>query len=68
MPAATPAAEVLAHRPNGILLSNGPGDPTENTTLIRNIATLFQSGIPLFGICLGHQLMALAHGARTRKM
>lgn len=68
VPAATPAAEALAHKPHGILLSNGPGDPAENTATIRQISFLCQSGVPLFGICLGHQLMALAGGARTRKM
>ncbi|MGD9559463.1 MAG: carbamoyl phosphate synthase small subunit [Oscillospiraceae bacterium] len=68
VPASTPADEVLALRPQGIVFSNGPGDPAENAGIIRQIRTLFDSGVPLMGICLGHQLMALAHGARTRKM
>lgn len=68
LPAHTPAAEALALRPDGILFSNGPGDPVDNTAVIRTIRHLLGSGVPLFGICLGHQLMALAAGGRTRKM
>jgi carbamoyl-phosphate synthase small subunit len=50
------------------LLSNGPGNPAENTAIIREISQLYKSGVPIMGICLGHQLMALAHGAGTKKM
>ncbi|MEY4267279.1 MAG: hypothetical protein RIS90_1814 [Pseudomonadota bacterium] len=68
VPAQTGAAEVLAHRPDGIFLSNGPGDPQPCDYAIAAAATLIDSGIPTFGICLGHQIMALASGARTFKM
>jgi len=68
VPARTPAAEVLARRPDGIFLSNGPGDPEPCDYAIAAIRTLLKTGIPLFGICLGHQLLALACGARTLKM
>ncbi len=66
--AQTTAAEVLAHRPDGIFLSNGPGDPEPCDYAIEAIGELLGSGIPLFGICLGHQLLSLASGARTVKM
>jgi carbamoyl-phosphate synthase small subunit len=68
VPAQTPAAGVLAHRPDGIFLSNGPGDPEPCDYAIDAIGELLGSGIPLFGICLGHQLLSLASGARTVKM
>jgi len=68
VPARTPAAEVLARRPDGVFLSNGPGDPEPCDYAITAIRTLLETGIPLFGICLGHQLLALACGARTLKM
>jgi len=68
VPAQTSAAEVLTHRPDGIFLSNGPGDPQPCDYAIAAAATLIDSGIPTFGICLGHQIMALASGARTFKM
>ena len=68
VPAQTSAAEVLAHRPDGIFLSNGPGDPQPCDYAIAAAANLIDSGIPTFGICLGHQIMALASGARTFKM
>ncbi len=68
VPAQTSAVEVLAHRPDGIFLSNGPGDPQPCDYAIAAAATLIDSGIPTFGICLGHQIMALASGARTFKM
>ena len=68
VPAQTSAAEVLAHRPDGIFLSNGPGDPQPCDYAIAAAATLIDSGIPTFGICLGHQIMALASGASTFKM
>ena len=68
VPAQTSAAEVLALRPDGIFLSNGPGDPQPCDYAIAAAATLIDSGIPTFGICLGHQIMALASGAKTFKM
>jgi carbamoyl-phosphate synthase small subunit len=68
VPAKTPAEEVLSQNPDGILLSNGPGDPQVCDYAISAIRTLMQQNIPLFGICLGFQLMALAAGARTFKM
>jgi carbamoyl-phosphate synthase small subunit len=68
VPAQTPAAEVLAQRPDGIFLSNGPGDPQPCDYAIAAAAELIDSGIPTFGICLGHQIMALASGAKTFKM
>jgi anthranilate/para-aminobenzoate synthase component II len=54
--------------PDGIMFSNGPGDPAENTEIIENIKEIQKLGIPIFGICLGHQLMALANGGRTEKL
>jgi carbamoyl-phosphate synthase small subunit len=68
VPAQTTAAEVLAYRPDGIFLSNGPGDPQPCDYAITAASALIDSGIPTFGICLGHQVMALASGARTFKM
>jgi carbamoyl-phosphate synthase small subunit len=68
VPAQTTADEVLAYRPNGVFLSNGPGDPQPCDYAIAAASTLIDSGIPTFGICLGHQIMALASGARTFKM
>jgi carbamoyl-phosphate synthase small subunit len=68
VPARTPADTVLAMRPDGIFLSNGPGDPEPCDYAIAAIRQLLRSGIPVFGICLGHQLLALASGARTVKM
>jgi len=68
VPARTPASEVLAYRPDGIFLSNGPGDPEPCDYAISAIRELLGSGIPIFGICLGHQLLSLASGARTVKM
>ena len=67
-PAYTPAEEVLADEPDGIMLSNGPGDPKECVEIIEELKKLFATNIPIFGICLGHQLMALANGADTEKM
>lgn len=67
-PALTSAEEILASDPDGIMLSNGPGDPKECTTIIEEIRKLYQTDIPIFAICLGHQLMALANGADTHKM
>jgi carbamoyl-phosphate synthase small subunit len=68
VPAQTSAAEVLKHQPDGIFLSNGPGDPEPCDYAIAAAAELIESGIPTFGICLGHQIMALASGAKTFKM
>jgi carbamoyl-phosphate synthase small subunit len=68
VPAQTPAAEVLKMSPDGIFLSNGPGDPEPCDYAIAATRTLIDSGLPTFGICLGHQIMALASGARTFKM
>lgn len=68
VPARTPAAEVLALGPDGVFLSNGPGDPEPCDYAIRAIGELLTTDIPLFGICLGHQLLGLASGARTLKM
>lgn len=68
VPAATPAASVLALNPDGVFLSNGPGDPAACDYAVQAISELLAHGIPLFGICLGHQLLALACGARTVKM
>ncbi|MCC7033019.1 MAG: glutamine-hydrolyzing carbamoyl-phosphate synthase small subunit [Acidobacteria bacterium] len=67
-PAATPASEVLAWQPDGVFLSNGPGDPAAVTYAVDNIRTLVDTGVPMFGICLGHQLLALALGAKTYKL
>jgi carbamoyl-phosphate synthase small subunit len=68
VPAQTSAAQVLLYRPDGIFLSNGPGDPQPCAYAIAAAAELIASGIPVFGICLGHQIMALASGATTFKM
>lgn len=67
-PADTPAREVLAGKPDGIMLSNGPGDPKENTAIIEEVKMLYESDVPIFAICLGHQLMALANGMDTHKL
>ncbi|MGD2084378.1 MAG: glutamine-hydrolyzing carbamoyl-phosphate synthase small subunit [Chromatiales bacterium] len=68
VPAPTPAEEVLALRPDGVFLANGPGDPEPCDYAIEAIRTLVDGGVPTFGICLGHQLLGLASGARTVKM
>ena len=68
VPAQTTAAQALAYRPDGIFLSNGPGDPQPCDYAIDATRTLIDTGIPIFGICLGHQIMALASGAQTFKM
>ena len=68
VPAMTSAAAALALEPDGIFLSNGPGDPEPCDYAIRTIAEFMQRGVPIFGICLGHQLLGLASGARTVKM
>ena len=68
VPAQTPASEVLAMNPDGIFLSNGPGDPEPCDYAIAAIKDILETDIPVFGICLGHQLLALASGAKTEKM
>jgi carbamoyl-phosphate synthase small subunit len=68
VPAQTPADTVLGYAPDGIFLSNGPGDPEPCDYAIEAITSLLDSGIPIFGICLGHQLLSLASGAKTVKM
>ncbi len=67
-PSDTTAEEILLDKPDGIMLSNGPGDPKECTGVIRELKKLYESDVPIFAICLGHQLMALATGADTFKM
>jgi len=68
VPAQTSAADVLKLKPDGVVLSNGPGDPEPCDYAIRAISEILAAGVPLFGICLGHQLLALACGAKTLKM
>lgn len=68
VPYDTSAKEITDINPDGIMLSNGPGDPSDNTQIIQEIAKLCESNIPIFGICLGHQLLALARGAATSKL
>ena len=68
VPAQTPAAEVLKHQPDGVFLSNGPGDPEPCDYAIAAAREIIERGLPTFGICLGHQIMALASGAKTFKM
>ncbi|EZP33112.1 glutamine-hydrolyzing carbamoyl-phosphate synthase small subunit [Pseudomonas koreensis] len=68
VPAQTPAADVLALKPDGVFLSNGPGDPEPCDYAIKAIKEVLETEIPVFGICLGHQLLALASGAKTLKM
>lgn len=67
-PADTKAEEILAAKPDGIMLTNGPGDPKECTDVIEELKKLYASDVPIFAICLGHQLMALANGFDTEKM
>ena len=67
-PADTTADEIIASNPDGIMLSNGPGDPAECTSIIKEIKKLYETDIPIFAICLGHQLMALATGGTTYKL
>ncbi len=68
VPAGTTAEGILAFHPDGVMLSNGPGDPAENTGIIRELSRLCGVGMPIFGICLGHQLLALARGGKTEKL
>ena len=67
-PAHTTAVEILSGKFDGVMVSNGPGDPADNVAIIAEIKELYASGISIFAVCLGHQLMALATGAKTRKM
>ena len=67
-PASAPASDLLAWDPDGIFLSNGPGDPAAVTYAVRNVRRLMKGDVPTFGICLGHQLMGLALGAKTYKL
>ncbi len=68
VPGSTTAEEIKAMNPDGIMLSNGPGDPEENTEIIAEVKKLCEYKIPTFGICLGHQIMALSQGAKTEKL
>lgn len=68
VPANTTADEIIAMNPDGIMLSNGPGDPAKNTEIIKELKKLCEHKIPIFGICLGHQLLALSQGAKTEKL
>ncbi|MEG1779530.1 MAG: carbamoyl phosphate synthase small subunit, partial [Oscillospiraceae bacterium] len=68
VPAHSTAKEILDYKPDGIMLSNGPGDPADNVGIIAELAKLCEYKIPLFGICLGHQLLALSQGAKTSKL
>lgn len=68
VPGTATSKEIMALNPDGIMLSNGPGDPAENVGIIAEIKKLVKTGIPIFGICLGHQLLALASGAKTMKL
>lgn len=68
VPAQTPANEVLAYKPDGVFLSNGPGDPEPCDYAISAINDVLETNLPVFGICLGHQLLSLASGAKTKKM
>ncbi len=67
-PADTSAEEIIKSNPDGIMLSNGPGDPSDCVSIIREIGKLYETDIPIFAICLGHQLMALARGGKTYKL
>ncbi|MGH9880279.1 MAG: glutamine-hydrolyzing carbamoyl-phosphate synthase small subunit [Pyrinomonadaceae bacterium] len=68
VPASTPAAEVLNLNPDGVFLSNGPGDPASMTTEVREIQQMLKAGVPTFGICFGHQLLGRAFGGKTFKL
>jgi carbamoyl-phosphate synthase small subunit len=68
MPATTTADQIMEQMPDGVFLSNGPGDPEPCSYAIESISTLLEIGVPIFGICLGHQLLGLASGAKTEKM
>jgi carbamoyl-phosphate synthase small subunit len=68
VPATTPAAEALQHKPAGLFLSNGPGDPAALPYAVQSVSELVKSGLPIFGICLGHQILGLALGGQTFKL
>jgi carbamoyl-phosphate synthase small subunit len=68
VPALTSVKDITAYSPDGVLVSNGPGDPQNNPTIIETVRELLGTGLPIFGICLGHQIVALAHGFKTTKM
>jgi carbamoyl-phosphate synthase small subunit len=68
VPAHTPAEEVLRYKPAGVFLSNGPGDPAALGYAVRAVAELLRTGIPIFGICLGHQILGQAFGGKTFKL
>ena len=68
MPATATAEQILAEKPDGIVLSDGPGDPAENTAIVAEVKKLMEADLPMLGICLGHQLLALAAGAQTAKL
>jgi carbamoyl-phosphate synthase small subunit len=68
VPASTPAVEALKYKPAGIFLSNGPGDPSALPYAVQAVGDLLKSGIPIFGICLGHQILGQAFGGRTFKL
>ena len=68
VPATTPASEVLKYKPAGIFLSNGPGDPSALPHIVREVKELVGSGVPMFGICLGHQILGQAFGGKTFKL
>ena len=67
-PAHTPAEEILSRSFDGVMLSNGPGDPADCTDIIEELKKLYASNLPIFAVCLGHQLMALATGAKTERL
>ncbi len=68
MPATASADDALKHKPAGIFLSNGPGDPAALNYIVREVKTLVDTGIPIFGICLGHQILGQAFGGKTFKL
>lgn len=68
MPQSATAQDILRHKPDGLMLSNGPGDPQDNPRIVEELSKLCDSGLPTFGICLGHQLLALSQGASTEKL
>jgi carbamoyl-phosphate synthase small subunit len=68
VPSFTTAEDILVYKPDGLMLSNGPGDPADNTGIIKEMQKLCEKRIPIFGICLGHQLLALAQGGQTEKL
>lgn len=68
VPADYSCEQVLSFKPDGVLLSNGPGDPADNPDIIEQIGKLFESGVPIMGICLGHQMLAISQGARSERL